>query len=45
MDLDFVILLNRIWIEIDDNLLNFFANFNSVLGLQVTVSIRVSQIR
>jgi len=37
-------LLNQIWIGIDDFLLNFFATFCSVLGLQVTVLIRVSQI-
>jgi len=37
-------LLNLIWIGIDDFLLNFFATFGSVLGLQVTVLITVSQI-
>ena len=37
-------LLNQIWIGIGDFLLNFFATFGSVLGLQVTVLIRVSQI-
>jgi len=35
-------LLNEIWIGIDDFLLKFFATFGSVLGLQVTVLIRVS---
>jgi len=45
MDLDFIILLIQICIGIDDILLNFFATFGSVLGLQVTVLIRVSQIR
>jgi len=37
-------LLNQIWIGIDDILLNFFATFGSVLGLHVTVLVRVSQI-
>jgi len=45
MDLDFIILLIQICIGIDDILLKFFATFGSVLGLQVTVLIRVSQIR
>ena len=44
MDLDFVTLLNTIWIEIDNTHLNFFATFSSVFGLQVAVSIRLSQI-
>jgi len=39
MDLDFVTLLNTIWIEIDNTHLNFFATFSSVFGLQVAVSI------
>jgi len=38
-------LLNQIWIGIDDILLNFFATFDSVLELQITVLTRVSQIR
>jgi len=38
-------LLNRIWIEIDDILLYFFATFGSVLGLQGTLLTRLSQIR
>jgi len=37
-------LLNQDWIGIDYFLLNVFANFSSILGLQVTVLIRVSQI-
>jgi len=36
---------NQICIGIDDILLNFFATFGSLLGLQVTVLIRLSQIR
>jgi len=36
---------NQIWIGIDHILLNFIAAFNSVLGQQVAVSIRISQIR
>jgi len=35
------VLLNQIWIGIGDILLKFFATFSSVLGLQVTVFIRV----
>jgi len=35
-------LLNQVQIGIDDILLNFFATFCSVLGLQVSVLIRVS---
>jgi len=31
-------LLKQIWIGIDDFLLNFFATFGSVLGLQITVT-------
>jgi len=42
MDLDGMI---QIWIGIGDIFLRFFATFGSVLGLQVTVLIRVSQIR
>jgi len=38
-------LFNQIWIAIDDILLNFFATLGSVLGFQVAVLIRVSQIR
>jgi len=37
-------LLNQIWIGIDDFLLNFYVTFDLVLGLQVTVLIRISQI-
>jgi len=37
-------LLNQIWIGRDDILLNFFTTFSSVLGLQVAVLIRVSQL-
>jgi len=33
-------LLKQIWIGIDDFLLNFFATFGSVLGLQVTKCVR-----
>jgi len=44
MDLDFVTLLNTIWIEIDNTHLNFFATFSSVFGLQVAVSIRSVEI-
>jgi len=36
MDLDVIIFAYQIWIEIDDFLLNFFATFGLVLGLQVT---------
>jgi len=32
-------LLKQIWIGIDDFLLNFFATFASVLGLQITVTL------
>jgi len=38
------VLLNQIWIGIDDFLLNVFTTFGPALGLQVTVLIRVSQI-
>jgi len=40
-------LLNQIWIESDDVVLNFFATFSSVMELQITVGllIRVSSIR
>jgi len=37
-------LLNQIWIWIYDFLLNFFAIFCSVLALQFTVTMKVSQI-
>jgi len=33
-------LLNQIWIGTDDFLLNFFASFGSVFGLQATVAYR-----
>ena len=35
-------MVNQIWIGIDDFLLNFFATFGSVLGLQVTVGLQVN---
>jgi len=38
MDLDIIILLKHIWIGIVYFLLNFFATFVSVLGLQITVT-------
>jgi len=37
-------LLNPVMIGIDDFLLKFLATFSSVLGLQVTLLMRVSQI-
>jgi len=36
------LLHKQIWIGIDDFLLNFFASFSSVLGLQVTVGLQVN---
>jgi len=39
------LLFDQIWIGIDDILLNFFTTFGSVFGLQVTVLIRVFQLR
>jgi len=38
MDLDVIILLKQIWIGIDYFLLNFFATFGSILGLQIIVT-------
>jgi len=35
-------LLKPIWIGIDDFILNFFATFVSVLGLQVTLELQVN---
>jgi len=37
-------LLYQIWIEIDDFVLSFFATFGLILGLQVTVLIRIFRI-